>query len=284
MPVIDISESHVPTVRAFNEMGRDRRKSKLDEALFEEQKRSNRRAQLLDLMRSTANVHKQVAGGQMTKESATAMIQNLLGKGPAPGPGVSMGREAVPVPESSMFTPPIITKHDKESGKRLNLSMVHGPVLQEALRRLKFSPGGQENLTPYMQALLDQPVTGSTATGSSRSPGRGPGRGMTQFPKSQPTNVADFLKNIPEGYGKPSLNIGKSGVSASYRPKKAYPEGYKTDLQGAVKALDDGKDPHAVYRRIAEVYPEYSTELKRILLATESAVEEEIKKIMSQNN
>ena len=50
---------------------------------------------------------------------------------------------------------------------------------------------------------------------------------------------------------------------------KMSPE-YSADLEGAVTAIGKGKDPMAVYRRIAVKYPEKSAELKRILIQQEN--------------
>jgi len=41
---------------------------------------------------------------------------------------------------------------------------------------------------------------------------------------------------------------------------------YKQNLKAAAVAIQNGKDPEAVYKKMASVYPEKSSELKRILL------------------
>jgi hypothetical protein len=72
-----------------------------------------------------------------------------------------------------------------------------------------------------------------------------------------------------EGYEKPTISIGSGGqTNLSFRPKTSYSESYLADLKNAVSAIDRKADRYKVYQRIASQYPQYSTELKRILLFT----------------
>lgn len=51
--------------------------------------------------------------------------------------------------------------------------------------------------------------------------------------------------------------------------EKKIPEGYKESLNNAIKAIDEGRDPYKVYRKMAVAFPNRSAELKRILVPTQ---------------
>ena len=62
----------------------------------------------------------------------------------------------------------------------------------------------------------------------------------------------------------PLKSIGKT--SATFAPSKETDEGYENNLNAAIQAIQKGKDPIAVFQRMAGAYSKKSGELKRILL------------------
>ena len=74
-------------------------------------------------------------------------------------------------------------------------------------------------------------------------------------------NVPMAMMPSPEGYLQ--LPTGKYAKVPNWRPQD-----YAENLQGAIKAIQDGKDPWKVYQKMASEYSEYSVELKRILMPT----------------
>ncbi len=97
------------------------------------------------------------------------------------------------------------------------------------------------------------------------------------------------------------INLGATGASAQFRApeegpwwtqdltpeqKQSYidktvgapdklPPDYKVNLLATIKAIEEGKNPYEVYRRMANLYPERSAELQRILLSEQKATDTE---------
>ena len=62
--------------------------------------------------------------------------------------------------------------------------------------------------------------------------------------------------------------------------KTKTPEGYSESLSNAVAALEAGKDPNQVFRKMAAAFPQRSAELKRILVPSAKLGELDITEVL----
>lgn len=104
---------------------------------------------------------------------------------------------------------------------------------------------------------------------------RPPGRAEVEMMKADTAARTRF--GVAEMEGQSRMDVARMSANARKEVAKItasakdYPPQYKADLQDAVTAIEEGRGSFEVYRRMAQEYPQYSAELKRILLAEQPA-------------